>query len=483
MLPENKNSNDSNQSTQTFMPIILSKTSSVTTISTQISLDSKRRPSHNISLNKPKKSCKTEIKINTPKEKKENPTKNYEIHLNTTNKDSESNNGKFQSGKWTEEEHEKFIEGILIYGNEWKKVQEIIKTRSSAQARSHAQKFFLKIKKSIENRTENLNLKINEMHQKIDDIITEIIPKKYAKNLNKSQKDKLLSAISCNIKCEDNFSFCPDLGLDLEEFEKLSNKCFSNDNNITNKNNIISLDLSLINEQDELCKPKNIYISKKRNPSKILENKDKMINNKKIESHRPSIDFTFNKIEKDNEDFVFENVYNQENKENIFKNSSISSSTNEASSNIKEEKGKNQYIINNVINVTNNYINQKVVYNIFNKEIFNNNIFSQDCFFNDKDDINNNEKNQIFFKNYQSQDNYINENQFNTIFNDFTKNNCKDNDFNLYENKIENENDNINNNSDPFQLNFSSFSNDNSLNHDIDSICHLNDFVKLADNI
>ena len=481
MLSNNKNSKDSNQSSQTFMPIILSKTPSITTISTQISLDSKKRPSHNISLNKPKKSCKTDIKINTPKE---NQTINYEIRLNTTSKDSESNNGKFLSGKWTEEEHEKFIEGILLYGNEWKKVQDIIKTRSSAQARSHAQKFFMKIKKSLENVDENLNL--NEKNQKIDDIIAEIIPKKFDKNLNKNQKDKLLSAISCNIKYEDNLNFCPDFGLDLEEFEKLSNKCFCNDN-IHNKNNIISLDLCLMNEQDELYKSKNIYISKKRKLSNTIENKNMMNNNKKIESHRPSIDFTFNKLnEKDNDDFVFENVYNQENKENIFKNSSISSSTNEASSNSKEEKGKDQYIINNVINVTNNYINQKVVYNICNKDIFNNNL-SLDLFYNDKDYINNNERyqNQNYFKIYQSHDNYINENQFNKIFNDFNKNNYKDNDFNEYEKKIENEIDNINNNSDPFQLNFTSFSNENSQNNDNDrhESYHENEFIKIFDNI
>ena len=480
MLSDNKNSKDSNQSSQTFMPIILSKNPSITNISTQISLDSKKRPSHNISLNKPKKSCKTETKINTPKE---NQTINYEIRLNTTSKDSESNNSKFLSGKWTEEEHEKFIEGILLYGNEWKKVQDIIKTRSSAQARSHAQKFFMKIKKSLENVDENLNL--NEKNQKIDDIIAEIIPKKFDKNLNKNQKDKLLSAISCNIKYEDNLNFCPDFGLDLEEFEKLSNKCFCNDN-IQNKYNIISLDLCLINEQDELCKSKNI-LSKKRKLSNTLENKNMMNNNKKIESHRPSIDFTFNKLnEKDNDDFVFENVYNQENKENIFKNSSISSSTNEASSNSKEEKGKDQYIINNVINVTNNYINQKVVYNICNKDIFNNNL-SLDLFYNDKDYINNNERyqNQNYFKIYQSHDNYINENQFNKIFNDFNKNNYKDNDFNEYEKKFENEIDNINNNSDPFQLNFSSFSNENSQNNDNDrhESYHENEFIKIFDNI
>ena len=111
-------------------------------------------------------------------------------------------------------------------------MQQIIKTRSSTQARSHAQKFFLRIKKLINNSEEKGNNKKSK-EKNFDKILSQVLPKKYAKNLNKSQKDKLLSAISCNIKCEDNFSFCPDLGLDLEEFEKLSNKCFSNDNNIT----------------------------------------------------------------------------------------------------------------------------------------------------------------------------------------------------------------------------------------------------------
>lgn len=56
---------------------------------------------------------------------------------------------KYNSGRWTQEEHLKFIDGILEYGNEWKKVQSLIKTRSSTQARSHAQKFFLRIKKNL----------------------------------------------------------------------------------------------------------------------------------------------------------------------------------------------------------------------------------------------------------------------------------------------------------------------------------------------
>ena len=56
-----------------------------------------------------------------------------------------------------------------MYGNEYKKVQEIIKTRSSEQARSHAQKFFLKIKKAIENIYHDGNKIEEEIKKPADD--------------------------------------------------------------------------------------------------------------------------------------------------------------------------------------------------------------------------------------------------------------------------------------------------------------------------
>ena len=69
---------------------------------------------------------------------------NYQFNNNINNEieNENSTNNQFHAGRWTEEEHQKFIDGILEYGNEWKNVQKIIKTRSSTQARSHAQKFF-----------------------------------------------------------------------------------------------------------------------------------------------------------------------------------------------------------------------------------------------------------------------------------------------------------------------------------------------------
>ena len=86
------------------------------------------------------------------------------------------NNSKFHTGRWTDDEHNQFIKGILEYGNEWKMVQKIIKTRSSTQARSHAQKFFLKIKNTIKT-------------QKISNVSENIL--KYIYNSNQTLKNGL----------------------------------------------------------------------------------------------------------------------------------------------------------------------------------------------------------------------------------------------------------------------------------------------------
>ena len=38
--------------------------------------------------------------------------------------------------------------GLRIYGKNWKKIEQLVQTRSGSQIRSHAQKFFLKNKSS-----------------------------------------------------------------------------------------------------------------------------------------------------------------------------------------------------------------------------------------------------------------------------------------------------------------------------------------------
>jgi SHAQKYF class myb-like DNA-binding protein len=50
-------------------------------------------------------------------------------------------------GSWKSEEHKKFLEGMEIYGRDWKKVSTHVKTRNTAQCRSHAQKYFIKLER------------------------------------------------------------------------------------------------------------------------------------------------------------------------------------------------------------------------------------------------------------------------------------------------------------------------------------------------
>ena len=90
---------------------------------------------------------KTFSKIENVKETNENSIfKEIKVHQKDIEKLNDE--GKFRTGRWEIDEHKKFIEAIIKYGNDWKLVQKYICTRSSAQARSHAQKFFMKIKRS-----------------------------------------------------------------------------------------------------------------------------------------------------------------------------------------------------------------------------------------------------------------------------------------------------------------------------------------------
>ena len=52
----------------------------------------------------------------------------------------------FYNGRWTEEERNRFIQGIALFGINYKKIKTLIPTRTAVQVRSHAQKFFLKMK-------------------------------------------------------------------------------------------------------------------------------------------------------------------------------------------------------------------------------------------------------------------------------------------------------------------------------------------------
>ena len=51
------------------------------------------------------------------------------------------------NGRWTKTEHDRFMKGLEKYGRDWVAVQKIVRTRSLAQIRSHAQKCFKRMSK------------------------------------------------------------------------------------------------------------------------------------------------------------------------------------------------------------------------------------------------------------------------------------------------------------------------------------------------
>mmetsp|Transcript_14075 Transcript_14075/g.52821 ORF Transcript_14075/g.52821 Transcript_14075/m.52821 type:complete len:401 (-) Transcript_14075:2417-3619(-) len=56
--------------------------------------------------------------------------------------------GKENTGRWSYEEHRLFLKGLEMHGKGWKKIAELIKTRTVVQIRTHAQKYFQKLAKA-----------------------------------------------------------------------------------------------------------------------------------------------------------------------------------------------------------------------------------------------------------------------------------------------------------------------------------------------
>ncbi|OQR81315.1 hypothetical protein THRCLA_11834 [Thraustotheca clavata] len=52
-----------------------------------------------------------------------------------------------RGGRWTSEEHERFLQGFRLHGHKWKRVQMVVRSRTVTQVRTHAQKYLLKLQK------------------------------------------------------------------------------------------------------------------------------------------------------------------------------------------------------------------------------------------------------------------------------------------------------------------------------------------------
>ena len=397
---------------------------------------------------------------------------NFADRKNTSNEQENdiNNNSQFHTGRWTEDEHRKFIEGILAYGNEWKKVQQIIKTRSSTQARSHAQKFFLRVKKVIKSNGGNFN--INEKDKIIENIIENFLPDKKEEPLTKSQKEKLLSAVSSNIKYEGDLNERSDEDLQkvIAEEDNLKYRKASN-NDLGNKSHKNSAEQNNLYVNNNIFNQRKTSIGQKRKISKNIEPKDKIFYIKKDISHKASLDLPLQKTDNQENNINEENVnqnnnsinlneydlnsnnkFNENNKKNIIFNNNSNNFPNNnhnINDNFENRNIMNGCIINNYINVTNNYMNNKYICNFCSNDIINNNYIEP--YNNDKNDSINDKNCPYFLSQYNDKYNFIDKQFF----------------FGNQFNKINNYNENENgNNGNPFELNFSNFQGENYNNNE-----------------
>lgn len=155
------------------------------------------------------------------------------------------------NGRWTKEEHIKFVEAILKYGNEWKDVQQYVGSRSSTQARSHAQKFFLKI----------VNSEIFDKNDKIDNITALC---NVLNNMDSMKKTKVLSLLY-EVPFEKGKSY-------KKQIHRLEDKHFSSKVMKINplKENIIINNKEKKKKQVLSSTSKNIFRTEKLNEQKII---------------------------------------------------------------------------------------------------------------------------------------------------------------------------------------------------------------------
>lgn len=317
----------SNHNTITFQTNIYNKTN----ITNRIPLSSKKI---HFFLYKETKNWNKKEKNQLKKKTKRQKYQHIKRHQNSQTKQSKQQSStinftyegkQFTSGRWRKEEHKKFIDAIIQYGNDWRQVQKSVGTRTSTQARSHAQKFFEKLKRS------NL-LKFNVDFTKnslknLHDIMEEMSSKEFQKTL------KILNSLA--YERESNGKKRNKEEVEFDSSDELLEEKIDDNNNIEeiSNNSIINEKSNLLEKEKE--KEYNESIHERKNRVNFLDNNElidfnnyynSLIINNEI-SNNINNDI-FSKNEKKDLDFSeqkkylcqgFKEIKNRINKDNIYK--------------------------------------------------------------------------------------------------------------------------------------------------------------------
>ena len=171
-------------------------------------------------------------------------------------KKSNEKNININEGRWSLDEKKKFIEAFIQNGKKWKLIQNNINTRTCAQTRSHAQKFFLKLK-SIDNKEFNFK---KESIKDLEDVLNEIKNNIKIKN-NGDYNDNnyiiniLMELSEINVNEEKNKKF--------EKYKENNDKKENNNEiNFENLNLNSNLEQNILNNNDKNLNDNNLNNNK-----------------------------------------------------------------------------------------------------------------------------------------------------------------------------------------------------------------------------
>ena len=353
-------------------------------------------------------------------------------------KKKSSENFIFNEGRWTKEEHEKFLEGIVLYGINWKKIKTLIETRTLMQVRSHAQKFFYKMK-TCKDESLGINFTSNTIHN-IRDMINQI--KNNNSNYNIINVFKYLTN-----KCDN-----------IEKSRKKMLK--RNNKNITFKRSELNNQSNIINlkEDNSNIKDNNFIFNQINNINKMKEAQNINYNNPNNISKMNNQNNIFN---------ILQNLLTMNYNLNIFNSLLINNlffSINDITNNVNKLLINNYPISNKSLNAL-NIINENALLSLalLNNILSNNNNINY--IHNNNNNINLNNTN--FSTNIN--------NNFRNISNGNNIDKVKDNDENSLFKKIgKKDNTNLRNNNNDYK---DIISNKDNKNNNI----NLNDFILCSD--
>ena len=229
----------------------------------------------------------------------------HPIHMNSLDDKDSNNSINFSdereenlNGRWNQDEHIRFIKGCLLYGNNWKKVKKYVKSRSSAQIRSHAQKYLIKLNKKYRTYDFGKNKFSDDNNNSFDnEFIESIVNNLNFSNVDMDKVEKMILFIfknsngNCVSLSERGYNGIDIDGMNFKDYS------YSEGKEIKNKKQekifkICKIPKEQKKEYDliEKNQNQNSYLLKKRYPNKIdysqMYNNSNGINNFGIEPNK-----------------------------------------------------------------------------------------------------------------------------------------------------------------------------------------------------